>query len=52
MAVTKYLDKTGLNYLWSKIKAWCKHYDINPEDYSKNFLFRALKKRWEFEYGD
>lgn len=23
MAVTKYLDKTGLAYLWSKIKAWC-----------------------------
>ena len=23
MAVTKYLDKTGLTYFWSKIKAWC-----------------------------
>lgn len=23
MAVTKYLDKTGLTYFWNKIKAWC-----------------------------
>lgn len=35
-----------------KIKAWCKHYDIDPNDYSKTFLFRALRKRWEFEYGE
>lgn len=35
-----------------KLKAWCKHYDIDPNDYSKAFLFRALKKRWEFEYGE
>lgn len=35
----------------AKLKAWCKHYDIDPNDYSRTFLFRALKKRWEFEYG-
>ena len=35
-----------------KLKAWCKHYDIDPNDYSKRFLFKALEKRWKFEYED
>jgi len=35
-----------------KLKWWCKHYDIDPNDYSKQYLFKALRKRWNFEYGD
>ena len=35
-----------------KLKWWCKHYDIDPNDYSKKFLFRALEKRWNFEFGE
>lgn len=34
------------------IKKWCKHYELDPDDYSRQFLFKALKKRWNFEYGD
>lgn len=36
----------------NEIKKWCKKFDIDPSDYSKKFLFRALEKRWNFEYGD
>ena len=36
----------------NEIKKWCKKFDIDPDDYSKKFLFRALEKRWNFEYGD
>ena len=36
----------------NKIKYWCKKFDIDPNDYSKKFLYRALEKRWNFEYGD
>lgn len=36
----------------AKIKAWCKRYDIDPNDYSKKFLFKALEKRWRFEFGE
>ena len=34
-----------------QIMKWCKKFDIDPDDYAKQFLFKALKKRWEFEYG-
>lgn len=34
------------------IKKWCKKFDIDPSDYSKKFLYRALEKRWNFEYGE
>ena len=36
----------------AKLKAWCKKFDIDPDDYSKRFLFKALEKRWKFEYED
>lgn len=36
----------------AKLNAWCRHYDIDPNDYSKRFLFKALEKRWKFEYED
>ena len=36
----------------AKLKAWCKKFDIDPNDYSKRFLFKALEKRWKFEYED
>lgn len=36
----------------NEIKKWCKKFDIDPNDYSKKFLYRALEKRWNFEYGD
>lgn len=36
----------------AKLNAWCRHYDIDPSDYSKRFLFKALEKRWKFEYED
>lgn len=34
-----------------QILKWCKKFDIDPDDYAKQFLFKALRKRWEFEYG-
>lgn len=34
-----------------QIVKWCKKFDIDPDDYAKQFLFKALRKRWEFEYG-
>lgn len=36
----------------NEIKKWCKRYDIDPNDYSKKFLYRALEKRWKFEFGE
>lgn len=36
----------------NEIKKWCKKFDIDPNDYSRKFLFRALEKRWNFEYGE
>ena len=36
----------------NEIKKWCKRFDIDPSDYSKKFLYRALEKRWNFEFGD
>ena len=36
----------------AKLNAWCRHYDIDPNDYSKRFLFKTLEKRWNFEYED
>lgn len=36
----------------NEIKKWCKKFDIDPNDYSKKFLYRALEKRWNFEYGE
>lgn len=35
-----------------QIMKWCKEFDIDPNDYSKQYLFRALAKRWKFKYGD
>lgn len=34
----------------AQLKFWCKKFDIDPDDYSKKFLFKALEKRWKFEY--
>lgn len=34
-----------------QIMKWCKEFDIDPDDYAKQYLFRALAKRWEFKYG-
>ncbi len=34
----------------AQLKSWCKKFDIDPDDYSKKFLFKALEKRWKFEY--
>lgn len=31
------------------IVKWCKKYDIDPNDYSKRFLVKALAKRWRFD---
>lgn len=31
------------------IVKWCKKYDIDPNDYSKRFLAKALVKRWRFD---
>lgn len=36
----------------NELKKWCKKFDIDPSDYAKRFLYRALEKRWKFEYGD
>ena len=36
----------------SQLRKWCKEFDIDPNDYSKQYLFRALAKRWKFKYGD
>lgn len=33
-----------------EILKWCKKFDIDPDDYAKKFLFKALEKRWKFEY--
>ena len=34
------------------ISKWCKKFDVNPDDYAKPFLYRTLRKRWNFEYGE
>jgi hypothetical protein len=31
---------------------WCKKFDLDPNDYSKQFLFRALKKKWDWQNDD
>ena len=36
----------------SQLRKWCKEFDIDPNDYSKQYLFRALAKRWKFKYDD
>ena len=36
----------------SQLRKWCKEFDIDASDYSKQFLFKALEKRWKFKYED
>lgn len=36
----------------SQLRRWCKEFDIDSNDYSKQYLFKALAKRWKFKYGD
>ena len=35
-----------------QIMKWCKEFDIDPNDYSKQYLVKALTKRWKFKYED
>ena len=35
-----------------QLKRWCKEFDIDPNDYSKQYLVKALTKRWKFKYED
>ena len=35
-----------------QIMKWCKEFDIDPNDYSKQYLVKALIKRWKFKYED
>ena len=35
-----------------QLAKWCKEFDIDASDYSKQFLFKALEKRWKFKYED
>ena len=35
-----------------QIMKWCKEFDIDPNDYSKQYLIKALTKRWKFKYED
>ena len=35
-----------------QIMKWCKEFDIDPDDYSKQYLVKALTKRWKFKYED
>ena len=36
----------------SQLRKWCKEFDIDPNDYSKQYLVKALTKRWKFKYED
>ena len=36
----------------SQLRRWCKEFDIDPNDYSKQYLVKALIKRWKFKYED
>ena len=36
----------------SQLRKWCKEFDIDPNDYSKQYLVKALIKRWKFKYED
>ena len=35
-----------------QIMKWCKEFDIDPNDYSKQYLVKALTQRWKFKYED
>ena len=34
-----------------KLREWCKKYDIDIDDFAKDYLYRALEKRWKRENG-
>ena len=40
------------NLTTSELNKWCRKFDIDPNDYAKSYLFKALEKRWKFEYGE
>ena len=40
------------NLTVSQLKTWCQKFGMDYFDYDRKYLVKALKKKWEFEYGE